>query len=251
MPSKVKVLKGDFTFQKSGWPKVEFPNISSGLIRDWWAEDLPLGPVDQWEDRIVQEKLVNGFPSSTTFVSPVVTDTDGIKSVEFNGVSQLQNLFVAPVNMSIAVVYNVSSAGGNAMRLVSGSEGFRFMSPAESSMVTQVATGSNTARVTLGTATAGGLVRDQWGASVLSHDNAKTLTAKVLGGNAVVAKIAAEPQPVEQNRFIVGYNSGLATVGHSSAYIGKVARVMIWNRALSQLDMDAVLLSNKKIFQLP
>ena len=249
MPSKVQTLRGDFTFQKSGWPKVEYPNISEGLIRDYRVEDLADGPVTEWVDRIVGAKLVNSDPS--VLANPVVTFEDGRRSVVFAGNTRFQEWFTVPANLSIAVVYNASSLGHNTnMRLVSGADGFRYFAPNMTSMAVQVATGAADKRITLGTVNASGLVRDQWGAAVLSHANATSLSAKVLGGTYVTGKILAEPQPVVQSRLILGYNSA-AVANNITGFHGKVARLMVWDRALAPVDMDAVLIQNKKMYNLP
>lgn len=249
MPSKVQKLRGDFTFQKSGWPKVEYPNVSTGLIRDYRAEDLTDGPVTEWTDRIVGAKFITAATSG--FTDPVSTFEDGRRSLVFAGKSRMDDQFVVSPDFSIAVVYHATSEGhSSSMRLISGADGFRYLSPTINTMSAQVATNPSAQRITVASVNAPGLVRDQWGAAVLSHSNAKTLAVKVLGGTYVKSTVLQEPQPVVQTRVILGANSGVAS-NNITGFYGKVVRVMVWDRALAPVDMDAVLVQNKKIYNLP
>lgn len=248
MPTEVQKIPGAFNLP-ANWPKVEFPNIDSGILFDWWADDLALGSASTWVDRKSGKEL----KLATNFDAPVVVNgPNNHKALTFNQRSKLTAAITGliPQNTSIAVVYNVDPECSTASRLLSGQSGFRTWTPGVGSRMhinaTRVA-GSGA----LGTAQSGPIIKGTWQTTAARYVSGKEIYARTLNGEPVTAALAVGD--IDQQTLIVGYNTA-GTIGSESTeagYKGMISRLVIWDKSLTDVDIDAFLAIQKNIFKLP
>lgn len=248
MPTEVQRIPGAFNLP-ANWPKVQFPRVDEGILLDWWADDLSLGEMTSWTDR----KAGLSLNLNTGFDAPVVTNgPNNHKAIQFNARTKLTTRVdnLLPQSTTIAAVYNVDPACSTAARIMSGQTSFRTWTPGAGS-----AMHLNTARIagagTLGSIQSGPIVKGTWQSTAARYVSGKEIYAKTLNGKAVSGPMAEGE--LEQTTFIVGYNTA-ATLGSDAndpGFKGLLSRIVMWDRVLTDVDIDAFLAIQKNTFKLP
>lgn len=248
MSTEVQKIPGVFNLP-SNWPKVQFPRIDEGIILDWSADDLALGNLSSWTDR----KSGKALKLAPSFDAPVVeAGPNGHKAVKFDArtklIADVTNFI--PQNTSIAVVYNVDPTCSTAARLLSGQSGFRTWSPGTSSKMNLNST-AKAGLTPLGTITSGPIVKGTWQSTATRYISGKEIYARTLNGAGVTGVMAAGD--IDQQVFIVGYNTSGVIGGETSdpGYKGLIARIVVWDHALNDVDIDAYLAVQKNTYLLP
>lgn len=241
MATEIQRIPGSFSLP-ADWPKVEFPDINSNLLFDWRADDLPLGDIAQpWLDRVSGQALTAMSGGSWQSI-PVINAGSGHKAAQFRGASRLRIDHTLPQELTMCFVYRHREAGNSGGRLASGSDSYRtVMAGTGESLNTNVAVNSSNV---LGQALIPGVKLETWQSATVSFatgrgDNSKII-GQVLGGPTTEQKILPEVMPPQAVLYI-GFNptspggTNSATVG----YKGDIARIMVWGRGLSPIDVRA------------
>lgn len=251
MTTEIQKIPGNFNLP-AGWPKVEFPDITTGLVYDWHADDLNVGVFEPWIDR------VSGVTLSTfgsAFALPnVIVDTNGRKTVVFEKASKLRaTVGQLPHFMTMSLVAKPGPDNNGSARLISGQPGFKLvnMDTVGGRMVTNsTVENEDKTRVTVGSASVTGLIPNKQINAVIRYEPGVSITSQFTGAKAVTGKLGTAVANAQD--LLVGYN----TVNAPSAsliegYQGTISRITIWERALSPLDIESVMFENQITYELP
>lgn len=249
MPTEVQRIPGVFNLPSS-WPKVQFPRIDEGILLDWWADDLTLGSsVSTWADRKSGKelKLATNFDPATVVAGP-----NSHKAVKFVSRSKFTASVTGllPQSMAMAVVYNVDPDCSTAARLISGQSGFRTWSPGSGAKMHINAT-RTAGTGALGTVQSGPTVKGTWQTTAARYISNKEIYAKTLNGAGVTGTMLEGD--IDQQVLIVGFNTAGVIGGETTdpGYKGLISRIVVWDRALNDVDIDAFLAVQKNTFKLP
>lgn len=244
--TEVQKIPGKFNLP-DGWPQVDLEaNATNGLAFDWHADDLAVGqPVTEWADRIGAKTLaVDDKFAAPTVIQDAVT---GHKSLVFNGMARMSDWWQIPGDLSISVVYKVDGDNFGGSRILSGSTGYRLWSPITAGGLTiNVADkpSSPLGQMVMATSRA----KSAWQAGVVRYRPGVDMYGRMAGGVAVEAPI---PGSMVSERFVVGYNTSnepALTAPNASGFKGQISRISIWNRALSNADLDLAILEREREF---
>lgn len=241
--TEIQRVPGSFTLP-AGWPKMEFPDITSNLLHDWVADDLTVGSnVKTWADRISGRSLSPATHATAPWEPlPVVSINGGHKAVRFNGASRLDADVNFPADLTVCMVYKMNEASAASARLLSGGDSFRTW------MTGSSATGRLTINMNSGTALMGemtvpGAKRDVWQAAATAYSAGRAadnkMVAQILGDAVVSGPLGTQAAP-SQKKLFIGFNPATPP-SPSVGLVGEVARIMVWGRALSEMDMREVL----------
>lgn len=226
--TEIQKVPGNFNLP-SGWPRLEFPDVTTGLVADWRADSLPVGafPSDGWKSSVGTLPPLKHLTSADT--PQVMQDAGGMKYLRFSS-SRLGTAVDWSGDLTVLAVLNPDFPAGLVGRVVAGPGGaYRSLST--------TGTGSFMAKTNtagdrvLGTASIPGRVT-----AVLARYSATAVDGKVHGQDWSSASIpSAVPA---QKEMYVGAGAGMAA---DSILKAGLYRLQVWDRALSKNDAEAAL----------
>lgn len=232
--TEIQKVPGRFNLPKD-WPRLVLPDLTSDLLADWRAEDLPVGamPVTGWRSAAGPQadalKLVND-PGRALPV--VAVDGNGNKYARFtNSLLQAATLWDGPVTIVATVRPDADATG--VQRIITGPSG-RFRSVARQGTGFAVGVTGLTAYFTT-SAQPGEL------AIVAARFTETDLDAVQYGFPWSPVKPIEGGYPRQD---IVAVGSNIAAPGTEGFFKGDIYRLQVWGRAMSNADVEAALQSN-------
>lgn len=229
--TEIQKVPGQFNLP-AGWPRLEFPDITSGLVADWDAASLKAGALPG-----------TGWPSSVTTAPPlavtegtaaplVAVDSAGRPFVRFD-TAKLYTTVSWLGDTTIMVTLRPDLADGNLGRVITGGgAGYRAMQLNGTASPTVTTSRAPSPTSLPGTFATGKLT------AVIGRYGASEVDGIVSGGQWSAP--AATPGHPPQTLFVMGANT--ATPPTASSYLhADVYRVQVWSRILSKADAAAAL----------
>lgn len=247
MVTEIQRIPGNFTLP-NGWPKIQFPDYTTKILYDWWADDLKTGAFTKLYDR------VNSVAMSLTpnFENPSVAkdSVTGHNYINFNRMTRLvASIPTLPQKLSMGVVYQVDPNTTTGSRLISGELGYRSVqvNPVGTTMKITAATAPS---VHSGILDVKGVAVSSWQAAAMRFNPGKEIYAQILNNPAVSSNLTTDE--VVQNSIIIGASGSTVPSNTSSSpgLTGKISRVVVWDRVLTDLDIEAFLNEQRNIFKL-
>lgn len=226
--TEIQKVPGNFNLP-AGWPRLEFPDVTTGLVADWRADALPLGnfPADGWKSSVGSLPPLKHLLSASA--PQVMQDAAGMKYLRFDS-SRLAAAVDWSGDLTVLAVLNPDFPAGLVGRIVAGPGGaYRSLST--------TGTGSFMAKTNaagdrvLGTQAIPGRVT-----AVLARYSATAVDGKMHGQDWSSASIpSAVPA---QKEVYVGAGAGMTA---DSILKAGLYRLQVWDRSLSKNDADAAL----------
>lgn len=243
--TEIQRIPGVFTVP-AGWPKLTFPDTVTALVADWNAEDLPLGELSRngWAARN-GVGVGNLFTASGTPAPMIQQDAAGSKYVKL-GTSRLASTVNWDKEMTILVALRPHPTlnEGSSRRIFSGPAGaFRGLYYESAGVVaaTQTATTSAAIARPVAPKPAAGeslIIAVRYGATKVDSFSAHS------GWNKDDTPSAGVP-----NQSQIGFGANASSPPLENSFMhGDLYRVQAWNRLLSDLDLEAVVRLNQRLY---
>lgn len=225
--TEIQKVPGQFNLP-AGWPRLDFPDTTTGLVADFRAADLPLGTLsaDGWKstDRTLTLK------PATSLAAPVVrADSRGQRylQIERSRLSAVVD-WSGPVTM-LAVVKTPFESGRSARITSGGGAGWRRLGTANLQGFS-VATDKNPTGVGIPEGVSDTLT------AIIGRFGPSQIDGMKHGG--VWSTPADVPSASNQTQFLVAAGT---TDDESQFFKGNLYQVQVWNRVLSKSDAEAAL----------
>lgn len=227
--TEIQKVPGTFNLP-TDWPRLIFPDTTTGLIADWRADLLPVGTLAStgWKSATGAAGVLTADGS---LAQPTVkTDARGQKHLTMestrmrstvNWAGDITILAVVRPTLTAGQVSRIASGGGDGYRSLNTSNSDKFSIATNKSS----ATGSTIPNVASGALTA-----------VIGRYGATELDGLQYGGSWSTPAVATG-HPTQSVLFVGGNSSGDAT-----AFLrGDLYRLQVWNRILTKTDAEAAL----------
>lgn len=249
MKTEIQTVPGEFKLG-ADWPKLVYPALNEGLIIDWVADDLPLGPMTApWQSRTGNHHPLGpvALMDSEAGILPneVKLDANGHKYLQILAGQRLRTWTINwAIDQDVTMMAVVrpqrppaDSGLGTNSRLISGANGgFRSMLHATGTYSIGV-TGKTTR---ISSASVFGNIE-----AIMGRYGKNMYDGKQYGGKLVTPTDPFPDQKSVQEYIIVGGND--TTLANAKLY-GDLFRISIWDRQLTDQEMDAALADQAKTY---
>lgn len=235
--TEIQKVPGAFTLAP-GWPKLEFPKLVEGVVAEYNAQDLALGPTPAWQSRVGNLPAAAIRGEATPNV--VAEDPDGKKHMISSISRYTQNGILWPkeLEMTFLAVVRPSTqpASSNSERIISGPlNGFRSLQRGTSTYRVGVTSG------TKDLTPAGVKVGKR--AVIIGRFRQTEITGQQFGGTPYTMNV--NPSTLDQTYALIGGNDSTAL---DTAFQGSIYRIIIWGRPLSDMEMQSALQENAALY---
>lgn len=235
--TEIQKVPGAF-YLAPGWPKLEFPKLVEGVVAEYNAQDLALGPAAAWQSRAgtLPAAAIKGEATPNV----VAEDPDGKKHMIMSVTRYTQNGILWPkdLEMTILAVVRPSTppVASNVERIISGPlNGFRSLQRGNTTY--RVGVTSGTKELTPGGVKVGKR------AVIIGRFRPTEMTGQQFGGTPYTSNVS--PHTVDQTYALIGGNDSTAV---DAAFQGSIYRLIIWGRPLSDMEMQAALQENATLY---
>lgn len=249
MKTEIQTVPGEFKLG-ANWPKLVYPALSEGLVIDWAADDLPVGPLTgRWDSRVNANHPLNPMPlmDSEAGILPneVKLDANGHKYVEMRAGQRLRSWTIDwafDQDITIMAVFRpqqvpADSGLGTNSRIFSGANG-GFRSMLHAGTTYSIGVTGKTTRISTGAVY--GRVE-----AIMGRYGKNMYDGKQYGQNLVTPTEPYADQKSAQEYILVGGND--TTTPNAKLY-GDLFRISIWDRLLTDQEMDAALGDQAKTY---
>lgn len=222
------------------WPKIEKIDLETGLIYEWDASTLDLGPLPDtgWKASVGDKSFV--VQANTPNVE-VVQDVNGVSGVKFEATRIGADLALSGDMTMLVTLRPSSTPASGGLRLLSGDANlFRGLYLDKNGFM--VVVGAN--KATNSPQVIGTLPTEGEGTVVAARYGDK-MDGLVLGQTrSIQFDVPGKP---DQVRFMSGGNGGNPP---SYFYKGLIYRYQMWNRLLSDKELEAAVTDNAKKYKI-
>lgn len=247
MKTEIQTVEGEFKLG-ADWPKLVYPALSDGLIIDWVADDLKVGPLTApWQSRVSNTHPLSPLAESDTGIIPneVKLDSNGHNYVEMLAGQRLRTWTIDwAIDQDITIMAVVrprrppeGSGLGTNSRIISGANG-GFRSILHTPGTYSIGVTGKTTRIS--SASVFGRIE-----AVMGRYGKNIYDGKQYGQNLVVPTEPYADQKSVQQYVLVGGND--TTQANAKLY-GDLFRISIWDRLLTDQEMDAALADQAKTY---